>query len=157
QGANHRKGFELILEHYGTCSAISSFEQLPFDEATRTACADRLVRQVHEHLASSLRHDIITRGEPEPPAAATVTELVAGRDCLFADDAYHIDISHLASTVRLAPILTDPATIALAVGLTDYGRRLSERHRYEGDPPFERTYEDHAVYLRALIGQAVEQ
>ena len=56
----------------------------------------------------------------------------------------------------MSPLLTDPETIALAVELTDYGRNLSERHRYEGEPPFERLYEDHAVYLRALLGQDVE-
>ena len=35
--ASHpRRGFELILEHYGTCSAITAFEQLPAqDEAVR--------------------------------------------------------------------------------------------------------------------------
>jgi hypothetical protein len=156
QGANPRRGFELILNHYGTCSAISAFEQLPYDEATRIACADRLVRQVHSHLASSLRADIAARGEPEPPSEATVAELVAGRDWLFDDDAYHIDVSHLGATVRLSPLLTDPESIALAVGLTDYGRHLSDRHHYEGDPPFERTYEDHGVYLRALVGKDVD-
>src|SRR4051812_37914070 len=46
QGAHPRKGFELILDHYGTCSAISAFEHLPPDNATRVACADRLVRQL---------------------------------------------------------------------------------------------------------------
>ena len=152
QGANPRRGFELILDHYGTCSAITAFEQLPAEESVRIACADRLVRQLHEHLAANLRADIAARGEPEP-SEQTVSELVRGRPWLFGEDAYHIDISHLTSTVRLAPILTDPATIALAIGLTDYGRNLSERHRYEGEPPFERTFEDHAVYLRALVGE----
>jgi hypothetical protein len=156
QGANPRKGFALILDHYGTCSAISAFEHLPADEATRAACADRLVRQVHAHLAANLRADITARGEPAPPEGASIPDLIAGRDGLFDDDAYHLDVSHLAATVRLSPLLTDPATIALAVELTDYGRRLSERHRYEGEPPFERTYEDHAVYLRALLGRDVD-
>src|SRR5271170_4072706 len=35
-GVNPLRGFELILEHYGTCSAITAFEQLPaHDEAVR--------------------------------------------------------------------------------------------------------------------------
>jgi hypothetical protein len=79
-----------------------------------------------------------------------------GRDWLFQDDAYHIDISHLAATVRLSPLLKDAATIELALGLCDYGRGLSHRHQYEGEPPFERTYDDHAVYLRALLGRDVD-
>jgi hypothetical protein len=156
QGANPRKGFELILENYGTCSAITAFEHLPQDEPTRTACADRLVRQLHAHLAENLRAEIAQRGEPQPAEGTPVSALIAGRDWLFEDEAYHIDVSHLGATVRLSPMLRDPATIALAAELTDYGRRLSERHRYEGEPPFERTYEDHGVYLRALLGQDVD-
>src|SRR5262249_6011119 len=68
QGANPRRGFELILAHYGTCSAISAFEHLPREEATRVACADRLVRQLHEHLTANLRADITQRRQPLPPA-----------------------------------------------------------------------------------------
>lgn len=157
QGANPRRGFELILGHYGTCSAITAFEHLPHDEATRVACAEMLIRQLHAHLTESLRAEIAHRGQPLPAAGTPISGLVAGRDWLFSDDAYHIDVSHLAATVRLAPLVSDPATIALAIGLTDYGRRLSPRHRYEGEVPFENTYEDHAVYLRALVGEGVEE
>ncbi len=156
QGVHPRRGFELILEHYGACSAITAFEHLPPDEPTRTASADRLVRNLHDHLVANLRADIARRGQPLPPEGMPIGGLVEGRDWLFADDGYHIDISHLSAVVRMSPLLTDPATIALAVGLTDYGRNLSERHRYAGEPPFEDTYADHAVYLRALLGEDVD-
>ncbi len=156
QGAHPRKGFELILDHYGTCSAISAFEHLPPDDATRVACADRLVRQLHGHLTANLRGEIARRGQPLPTDGPSISELIAGRDWLFDDEAYHLDVSHLAATVRVAPMLTDPETIAMAAGLTDYGRNLSERNRYEGEPPFERIYEDHGIYLRALLGEDVD-
>lgn len=156
QGANPRKGFELILEHYGTCSAISAFEHLPPDEAIRIACSDRLVRQLHEHLVANLRAEIAQRGQPLPPEGSLIPALLSGNDWLFLEDAYHIDVSHLSATVRLAPMLTDPETLKLAAGLCEYGRRLSERHQYEGEPPFEKTFEDHAVYIAALLGQDVE-
>jgi hypothetical protein len=156
QGAHPRKGFELILDHYGACSAITAFEHLPPDEPTRIAAADRLVRHLHAQLAASLRGDIARRGQPLPPEGTPILGLIAEREWLFADDAYHIDISHLGAVVRVAPLLTDPATIALAVELAEYGRRLSPRHQYDGDPPFERLYEDHAIYLRALLGEDVE-
>jgi hypothetical protein len=156
QGVHPRKGYELILEHYGACSAITAFDHLPPDDAIRTASADRLVRHLHEHLVLNLRAEVSRRGQPLPPEGTTIRDLIAGRDWLFMDDAYHMDVSHLAAVVRLSTILTDPATIALAIGLTDYGVRLSERHRYAGDPPFEDTYADQAIYLRALIGDDVE-
>lgn len=157
QGAHPRRGFELILDHYGACSAITAFEHLPPDEATRIACADRLVRHLHEQLTASLRAEIARRGQPVPPEGTSIPALMTGRAWLFVDDSYHLDVSHLAAVVRMASLLTDPAAIALAVELTDYGRNLSVRHRYEGEPPFERLYEDHAVYLRALLGQEVEE
>jgi hypothetical protein len=156
QGAHPRKGFELILDHYGACSAITAFEQLPPDEPTRAACAELLVRHLHAQLVDNLRGEVERHGRPVPPEGTSVTALVAGRPWLFDDDAYHLDVSHLGAVVRISPLLADPATIALAVELTDYGRHLSDRYRYEGDPPFERTYEDHAVYLRALLGQGVD-
>jgi len=157
QGANARKGFELILEHYGTCSAISAFEHLPADDATRGACADSLVRQLHNHLLGNLRAEIAQRGQPLPAKPESIADLIRGRDWLFHDEAYHIDVSHLAATVRVAPLLTDSQSIALAADLTDYGARLSERFRYEGEPPFENTYEDHGFYLRTLLGQEVDR
>jgi hypothetical protein len=156
-GANPRRGYELILKHYGTCSAITAFEHLPSDEGVRSACAGALVRQVHEQLVASLRAELTHRGVPVPGDEATIADLIAGQEAwLFADDAYHLDVSHLAATVRISPLVTDPATIAMAIGLTDYGQNLSERHDYEGEPPFERTYVDHGVYLRALIGRDVD-
>lgn len=156
QGANPRKGFELILDHYGTCSAISAFEHLPPDEATRIACCDRLTRQLHDHLVANLRAEIAQRGQPLPAEGALIPALLAGNEWLFHDDAYHIDVSHLSATVRLAPMLTDPDTLTRAAGLCEYGRGLSERHKYEGEPPFEQTFEDHAIYLGALLGRDVE-
>ncbi len=156
-GAHPRRGFELILEHYGACSAITAFEHLPNEEPVRIACAGMLVRHLHAQLVASLRADISRRGQPLPPEGSSIPELLAGRDWLFADEAYHLDISHLAAVVRMSILLTDPELLGLAVELTDYGRRLSDRHRFEGDPPFERVYEDHAVYLRALLGQNVDE
>jgi hypothetical protein len=156
QAANPRKGFDLILDHYGACSAITAFEHLPADESLRIACADRLMSHLHEQLSANLRAEISRRGQPLPATGTPVAGLLAGRPWLLADDAYHIDTSHLAAVVRMSVILTDPTSIGLAVELTDYGRQLTTMHRYEGDPPFDRLYEDHAVYLRALLGQGVD-
>jgi hypothetical protein len=156
-GVHPRRGFELILEHYGTCSAISAFEGLPGqDEAVRVACAERLIRQLHRDLSANIRADIAGRGQLAPPAGASIAELVAGRDWLFAEDSYHIDVSHLSSVVRMSVLATDPEAIAMAADLTEYGRRLAPRLQFEGVPPFERVFDDHRVYLRALMGCEVD-
>ena len=136
QGANPRRGFELILDHYGTCSAITALEQVPpGDAATQTACIERLIRHLHAQLVSSIRADLTQRGESVPGEATSIAELIAGRDWLFADEAYHTDISHLSATVRYSILVADPATLALAVDLTEYGRRLSSRLQFEGQAP----------------------
>lgn len=156
-GVHPRRGFELILEHYGTCSAITAFEGLPgHDEALRAACAGRLIRQLHRDVAANLRADIAGRGQLAPPDGASIGEMVAGRDWLFAEDSYHIDVSHLSSVVRMSVLATDPEAIAMAADLTEYGRRLSPRLQFEGVPPFERIFDDHGVYLNALLGRDVE-
>ena len=157
QGANTRRGFELVLNHYGTCSAITALEQVSSsDENARVACVERLVRHLHEQLVANLRGDIAQRGQPLPDEGTSIADLVATRDWLFADEAYHIDVSHLSSTVRYSLMASDPAVLALAADLTEYGRRLSPRLQFEGSPPFEKVFDDHRVYLRALLGQDVE-
>jgi hypothetical protein len=153
QGANLRRGYELILDHYGTCSAITALEQVPPGNLElQRACIERLIRRLHEQLTASVRADIAHRGQPLPPEGTPMAGLVQDRDWLFSDEGYHIDVSHLSSTVRYSVMVTDPAVLALAVDLTEYGRRLSPRLQYEGHPPFERTFDDHRVYLRALLG-----
>jgi hypothetical protein len=153
QGVNPRRGFELILDHFGVCSAITSFEGLPADEKLRVACAERLTRRLHEHLVMSLRAEIERRGQPMPPEGTSIARLIEGRDWLFFDDAYHLDISHLGAVVRMSPILEDREALGMALDLAEYGRRLSDRHKYASDPPFEDLYEDHAIYLGALLGR----
>ena len=56
----------------------------------------------------------------------------------------------------MSVLVADPEVIALAVDLTEYGRRLSPRLQFEGVPPFERIFDDHGIYLRALLGRDVE-
>lgn len=157
QGVHPKRGFELILDHYGVCSAITAFEHLRGDESLRTECAALLTRRLYDQLSENLRGDILNRSLTRlGDDTATVAELLNGRDILFEDEAYHVDVSHLASVVRSSVLLADKQSIALAVELADYGRRLSPRHKYEGLPPFEDVYADHAAYLKALLGVDVE-
>jgi hypothetical protein len=153
-GVNPRKGFELILENYGTCPAITAFEQLPPQgESVRAACAERLIRHLHGELTANLRAEIAHRGQVVPPEGTLIAGLVAGRPWLFTDDAYHIDISHLSSVVRMSLLARDREAISMAADLTAYGLCLSPRLVFEGSPPFEKIFEDHGMYLKALIGR----
>ncbi len=156
-GVSPRRGLELILENYGTCPAISAFEQLPLEGKVRAECAARLIRHLHRELSANLRAEIANRGQVLPPEGSSIAEHVKGRPWLFSDESYHIDISHLAAVVRMSLVVDDPDAIALAADLTEYGRHLSPRLQFEGPPPFERIFDDHGIYLRALLGQDVDR
>jgi len=151
---NPNKGFELILAQYGTCRAITCFEQFP-GPAGREKALHLLVRTLYRELVASLR-SAIERQEGQPPATDRLAELMEGRDWLFENNSYYIDSSHLIAVLRFSLDLEDPAMLRLALEMADYGRRLSPMFEFKVDPPFQNVYTDHAIYLRALLGEDVD-
>ncbi|HKD38546.1 MAG TPA: gluconate 2-dehydrogenase subunit 3 family protein [Pirellulales bacterium] len=156
EGVSPARGFELVLRHYGTCNAITTFdsEMGRHRRSEQQAAAAMLVRQLHSDLAANIRSDIVRR-EGAGPETASIPELLAGRDWLFADNSYHTDTSHLSAAVRIARIVEDPAVLALAWELTEYGRRLAPTLQFRGDPPFEDIYPSHALFFSAQIGRNI--
>lgn len=156
QGVHPRKGFDWILDRYGICSAITTVSGTEFaDGDTRAYCIGRLVRALHEQLFQRLREEIAHR-EGGLPAGGTVKELVTGRDWLFEDEFYHVDVSHLGSVVQMSIHLSPGGELDLARDVCEYGRRLSPRFQYAGEPPFEDSYRDYGVYLATLAGDETE-
>jgi len=149
-----RKGFELILGNYGICRAITFLEQYP-DRKTREDCIRLLVRTLHHDVVENIKRTI-AKAEGAAPETRNVPELVAGRDWLFGEYDYYVDTSHLVSVLRFSLDLTDCETLGLAVELAEYGKHLSTMFQFRGDPPFEDGYDGHALYLRALIGENVD-
>lgn len=158
QGVHPCKGFDLVLEHYGICNAITTLSgqhhQLP-PEAQRH-CLHRLVRALHDQLVERLQAEIAQR-EGNPPSTRSIPELLAGRDWLFEDELYHVDISHLSSVVQMSLSLPPGEGLDLARELCAYGARLSPRLKGEGDPPFDDTYTDYGIYLDIVAGRKVEE
>jgi hypothetical protein len=149
-----KKGFDLVLDRHGLCSAITmvSGSDLATNPDLRDYCVTRLARALHDQLAERLRTDLTGRGVAVPPGA-TVPEMVEGHPELFADDAYHIDTSHLSSVVQMATQLPPGAPgIEIARDLCVYGRRLAPGLQGNNDPPFEDNYDDFLAYLNVLIG-----
>lgn len=153
QGVSPRRGMEWILESYGTCTGITMFDRelAQLMPAHREEVARLLVRHLHAELTSSLVAEI-SRQEGSDPTEKTIAELVADRDWLFLENSYHIDTSHLSSTVRFARWITAADELRLAVDLTEYGRRLSAQYQYESEEPFANLYEDHARFFRTQLG-----
>src|SRR5579863_788650 len=84
----------------------------------------------------------------------SLRDLIGGREWLFADDSYHIDVSHLNAVVRFARYL-DPNSreLDLALELAEYGSQLAPQYQYAGNPPFAEFYPAHFQYFSALLGK----
>ena len=158
EGVNPRKGFDWILERYGICNAITTVtgQDVAMPADVRAYCLKRLVRALYNELHERLRGEI-ARHEGTPPEEPTVVGLMKGRDWLFEDNFYHIDMSHLSAVVQMSIYLARGDEIALARELCAYGQRLSPQFRQQGDPPFEDMYRDYAAYLAILTGEDVEK
>jgi hypothetical protein len=157
EGVDVKRGFQLVLDQYGTCNAITHYESAVgrHPRPDQQAAAELLVRHVHAELTKSVVADM-GRQEGTPPREKTLRELVADRDWLFGEYSYHIDTTHLASTVRSSRILEDAEPLRLALDLTEYGRRLAQQFQYKGEEPFQDIYPSHALYLGALLGQDID-
>ncbi len=149
-----RKGFELLLENFGTCRAITYFAQYPGPEGLIES-ARLLTETVHGELRDNLRR-AIERQEGKVPETDSLSELIEGRDWLFEGANYYIDTSHVGSIVQYSVEWRDEETLRLVIELCDYGKRLSEMFQYAGQPPFDSVFEDHEIYLRAVLGEDVE-
>ncbi|REK07463.1 MAG: hypothetical protein DWQ37_21250 [Planctomycetota bacterium] len=158
EGVSPALGYELVLSHYGTCNAITTFEGavLARPKAEQQVCAAMLLRHLHAELMANVKADI-ARQEGNPPQEQTLREQVADRDWLFAENNYHTDTTHLAATVRFARLLEDAELIALALDLTEYGRRLSSQFQFAGEEPFVDVYPSHGLFFAAQLGRQVDE
>lgn len=158
QGVHPRKGFDIILERYGLCSAITTLGggQFPHGPEVRDYCIQRVVRALYEELRARLRSEIQNHEGIAPPPATPVAELIKGRFWLFGEDYYHVDTSHLSAAVQLSIHLSPCEELNLARELCEYGQRLSKKFQFPGEPPFEEPYKDYGVYLSILAGVEVE-
>ena len=152
QGVHPKKGFDLILDRYGICNAITTASGMGpgHGEEVRSHCIQRLVRSLHEQLMERIKAEV-ERVQGFASTATTITELIAGREWLFGDDVYFTDTSHLSSVVQLSIELNSPAELHLARELCAYGMRLAPQFQYQGSPPFENLYRDVDVYLSVLL------
>jgi hypothetical protein len=146
------KGLELMLHSRGTCNTITAFDQAvpQISSEERIRGAELLVRHLYRELFQSVCRDIERRGEP-PVAGKTLRKAISGRDWLFDDGNYHIDVSHLGSVVRFARFLTpDSPELETVLQLCEYGMRLSSQFQFPADPPFDEYYAAHLQFFRIL-------
>lgn len=154
QGVHPQRGFDLVLDRQGICSAITltaSFESAMTPEL-RVYCVSRLVRALSAQLHERLRAIIADSEGAAPPADASLDDLWSSRSWLFEGEPWHIDQSHLGAVVQLSVHLPPGVELELARALCRYGEQLPARMRSPGDPPFEDLYRDTGRYLQVVAG-----
>ena len=158
EGVDIARGYQLALDRLGTCNSITLFESAlgARPRSDQQIGATLLVKHVHTELLANLRRDIAKR-EGKEPTEQTAEELLKTRPYLMRDGSYHLDTSHLASTVRYARVIEKPDDIRLALDLTIYGRHLHPQFQYAGEEPFLDLYPSSAAFFRAMLGQQVDQ
>ncbi|MFL5341463.1 MAG: hypothetical protein ACJ8F7_15060 [Gemmataceae bacterium] len=156
QGVHPKKGFDLVVERYGICSAITTATQFAqgLTPEARNYCIRKLAQALHDQLSERLQAEIEQR--EGKATSGSLAELIAGRDWLFGEDSYHTDTSHLSSVVQMSIEMDDPEGLKVARDLCAYGRRLAPNLQFAGSPPFDKLYDDIDVYLGVLLGENVE-
>jgi hypothetical protein len=166
EGVHPRKGFEWVLHRFGICNAITTLgsQELPHSTEDKQFCVKSLIRALYLELRDRLVGEI-ERHEGKAPAEASassetpgvVRKLIAGRDWLFGEDLYHIDLSHLSSVVQFSIALPSCPELDLARELCAYGQRLSCKFISPGEPPFEEQYHAYDRYLAIIQGDNIEE
>ncbi|APZ92464.1 hypothetical protein [Fuerstiella marisgermanici] len=155
EGAHIARGLEFLLKTHGTCNTVTAYSQLQqqMTPDERRAAAAMMVRNIYDDLQATIRRDVESR-MPVLTPNASIAELISGREWLFAEGNYHIDVSHLHSTVGFARALKqgDPELL-LAVELCDYGSKLATQLQYPADVPFDDYYKANRFFLTAIAGE----
>ncbi len=154
-----KKGFDLVLDRHGICSAITMVtgSDLSSNPDLREYCITKLATALHAQLSERLRNDLSGRGV-NVSANATIAQMVEMHPDLFAEDAYHIDTSHLSSVVQHATMYLPPGEgVNFARELCAYGRKLSPHLQGNHDAPFDEGYDDYLAYLNVVAGQNVDE
>lgn len=157
EGLDCRRGTEISLQQRGVCNTITMLDSVVAMRARvdQQAAVSALVRRVHTELLESVVADI-TRREGSPPQQETLEEILAARPDWLAGGGYHMDTTHIASTVRFARVLDDADDLRLALDIASYGRQLHSQYQYPGEEPFEPLYPMSIALFRVLLGQRVD-
>lgn len=161
EGANPIRGLQYLLQSNGTCNTITALDQAiaQFTENDRQRAAQIMVRHLYDELRASVKADVDRRMTLPPSGGEpSLRELTLGREWLFQDGNYHVDVSHLNSVVRFARFLdADCPELDLAIQLAHYGSQLDQQYQYPAEPPFDDYYTAHLHYFSLLQGQNVDE
>lgn len=162
-----RRGYNAVLKHQGTCNSITLYDQAiaARSRKDRQIAAECLLTSFYNELLSLVRDDFRNRGPDYGVSAEAIEadaaklnlgELIAKYKWILGGGGYHLDTTHLSSTVRFATVIDDREMIDQALQLCQYGRRLPSDFQYPGEEPFVDFYPAHSAFFSALLGQSVD-
>lgn len=159
EGAHPVRGLQFLLRTNGTCNTITTLDQVmqQLSPTERQQAAALMVRHLYDELLQNVQTDV-QRRMPFAPPAGTLRELIFGRDWLFQEGNYHIDVSHLNSVVRFSRFLEPGADeLRKSLQLAEYGTRLDSQLQYAGEAPFDEFYPAHQHFFEILLGEKVDE
>jgi len=159
EGAHVVEGLKLLLKSHGICNTVTAMGQLmaQMTQDERRQAAAVMVRTIYSDLQHNVRRDA-ERRQPTLKPGLSLGELIRGREFLFAEGAYHVDVSHLHSIVSFARhLLPSDPELKQAIELSQYGAQLAEQLRYPGDVPFDDYYAANEYFLKAVAGMGVDE
>lgn len=167
EGVDLGRGYQAVIDHQGTCNSITLYDQAIAGQSreNRQIASRVLLEHFYEELLSLVRQDFSARASENGLSAADILrdqkelplgDLIAKYKWILAGGGYHLDTTHLASTVRFATVLEDHESIGKALELCQYGRRLPADFQYPGEEPFVDFYPAHSAFFSALLGENVD-
>lgn len=159
EGVDIGRGTELCLKMRGTCNTITMLDSIVAmrGRSDQQAAVEALVKHVHQELLANLIADVTRRmPQVQAPEDRSIVAWLGLVPSLLRDGTYHLDTTHLASTVRFARVLDDPSTLKLAADLAEYGRQLHAQYQYSSEEPFADLYPMSLAWFRALMGEHVD-
>lgn len=167
EGVDLRRGYQALIDRQGTCNSITLYDQLIASRSReqRQIASRVLLDHFYGELLSLVRQDFSARASENGVSAAdTIRDektlglgpLITRYKWILGGGGYHLDTTHLSSTVRFATVLDDRESIDKAAELCQYGRKLPADFQYPGDEPFVDFYPAHAAFFSALQGENVD-
>ena len=157
EGVDIARGYQAVIDNQGTCNSITLFEQslANRNKTDRQAAAACLLDHLYDELVSLVRDDITSR-DKAPADDENLADMIQNRKWVLEDGGYHLDTTHLSSTVRIASVLDKPEQIQKLWELTQYGRKLNHQFQYPGEEPFVDFYPAYSNFFSILLGQNVD-
>lgn len=159
EGAHVVKGLEFMLAIQGTCNTVTALSQLEAQMSTaeRRMAAKLMVKTIYGEVLSQVQATVEAE-RPQADVTSSLARLMSEHQWLFQDGNYHIDVSHLHSTVGFARTLNgNDEELKLAIELCEYGCQLDAALQYPGDIPFDDFYVANLWFLKALAGSQVDE